>query len=728
MIRKLAVSLHKDFLGLALTVIAAVLVGSLPLAEFLFGREILSIDMTFYWDVARRSFFETGSYWWDQCNNGYSLAQNPLYGIFSILNWPFFIFENFTARRIEFLSFHMLFAFSSYLWLRSLKFESIATAIAILIFCGSSLTAELVWRNKPYLFPMIFVPVCGFFAGKSLTEQSFLRSPIWGFFAGVAAGAGFLAGDVLAPAYCALAAVATQWAIYHQTKTHKNAWLMCITYLAGVTGLLLTMSFTIQEILEVTKTSTRSGGLTPGETLTFSFHPIRILEFLYPFFGDSGHPGFTGGKYTSSMVPGVWWYSRVTFGVVGCALSIAGLVFAAKSRPLRGFFLCIGFLVFVSFGMWNPIVEWFVVHSAALRMFRYPAKAILPAAVLMMPIVANAIGVFKLFLISRFRDKRMAGFAFFAIAAIGILNPALSSPLFEVSSIHPDNTPPLLRDLQPAPARDNRVIAYSGDIPSTKLSLEHIAVMESTPMYWRLNGVGCPEATISYSHLVGPFEGMGALSRERLGISHILTSKQYFELAQSKSLAEGLTISGRSGTDDVILLSANMPPNRFSVVSKWKMFSPPISYETQGMSSGNTYVSSDFFLDQSGTLQPGSNAEPSISEPGDVESEVCQQTVDGIYDSVVAAGSFKVNTKCPGLFVLNSRFTAGWRATVDGRPVRILRASMHMLGVEVPQGQSLIDIKYAPGFRPIWVKTSIFLQSALLMVLASLGILIPLRS
>jgi uncharacterized membrane protein YfhO len=50
-----------------------------------------------------------------------------------------------------------------------------------------------------------------------------------------------------------------------------------------------------------------------------------------------------------------------------------------------------------------------------------------------------------------------------------------------------------------------------------------------------------------------------------------------------------------------------------------------------------------------------------------------------------------------GLLVLRERWTPGWRARVDGRPVSVLRVDGLLRGVEVPAGETMVEMTYRPA-------------------------------
>lgn len=57
----------------------------------------------------------------------------------------------------------------------------------------------------------------------------------------------------------------------------------------------------------------------------------------------------------------------------------------------------------------------------------------------------------------------------------------------------------------------------------------------------------------------------------------------------------------------------------------------------------------------------------------------------------------------PGVLLLNDRWDPNWRATVDGKPVPILRANYLMRAVGVPEGEHVVEFRYRPPMKLLWV-------------------------
>ena len=58
--------------------------------------------------------------------------------------------------------------------------------------------------------------------------------------------------------------------------------------------------------------------------------------------------------------------------------------------------------------------------------------------------------------------------------------------------------------------------------------------------------------------------------------------------------------------------------------------------------------------------------------------------------------AYRVTNACDGFVVFAEPFYPGWRVSVDGRRVPILRANMAFSAVMLPPGTHLIERRYVP--------------------------------
>ncbi len=64
---------------------------------------------------------------------------------------------------------------------------------------------------------------------------------------------------------------------------------------------------------------------------------------------------------------------------------------------------------------------------------------------------------------------------------------------------------------------------------------------------------------------------------------------------------------------------------------------------------------------------------------------------------------FTANAKTPAVLLLNDKFDAGWRVTVDGQPAPLLRCNFLMRGVPVAAGTHEVQFYYSQPEKPLFV-------------------------
>jgi hypothetical protein len=57
----------------------------------------------------------------------------------------------------------------------------------------------------------------------------------------------------------------------------------------------------------------------------------------------------------------------------------------------------------------------------------------------------------------------------------------------------------------------------------------------------------------------------------------------------------------------------------------------------------------------------------------------------------------------PSILLLNDRFDPNWNVSVDGKPAELLRCNYLMRGVQVPQGEHLVEFKFQPPIKGLYV-------------------------
>jgi hypothetical protein len=65
--------------------------------------------------------------------------------------------------------------------------------------------------------------------------------------------------------------------------------------------------------------------------------------------------------------------------------------------------------------------------------------------------------------------------------------------------------------------------------------------------------------------------------------------------------------------------------------------------------------------------------------------------------------SLKAKATAPSVLLLNDKYDANWKVSVDGQPASLLRCNYVMRGVQVPAGDHTIEFRYEPPLRMLYV-------------------------
>jgi hypothetical protein len=82
----------------------------------------------------------------------------------------------------------------------------------------------------------------------------------------------------------------------------------------------------------------------------------------------------------------------------------------------------------------------------------------------------------------------------------------------------------------------------------------------------------------------------------------------------------------------------------------------------------------------------------------------------------------QVEANAPGYVVVSDAFDPGWRATVDGLPVPLLRANIAFRAVPIPAGRHTVEMLYRPGAVSLGLAASVAsVLATCIVALARLG-------
>jgi hypothetical protein len=75
---------------------------------------------------------------------------------------------------------------------------------------------------------------------------------------------------------------------------------------------------------------------------------------------------------------------------------------------------------------------------------------------------------------------------------------------------------------------------------------------------------------------------------------------------------------------------------------------------------------------------------------------------------------FAASATGPSILLLNDRYDANWRVTVDGQPAQLLRCNYLMRGVYLPSGQHTVEFSFSMPSKPLYITLAALLVSLLL--------------
>ncbi|MBP6472474.1 MAG: hypothetical protein KBE23_12920 [Chloroflexi bacterium] len=142
------------------------------------------------------------------------------------------------------------------------------------------------------------------------------------------------------------------WRLRNRQSPISNLLLVLVAVLLA----LLLTAVQLLPTLELTSLSSRQGGLTPNEVLSFSWHPLLIGRSLLPAFGQSLFSEYVAFLPITALVlavMGAWQWRRRPGVLAALALTAVGL--------------------FLALGVFNPLY-WLLARLPGFDLFRVPAR------------------------------------------------------------------------------------------------------------------------------------------------------------------------------------------------------------------------------------------------------------------------------------------------------------------------------------------------------------------
>ncbi len=80
----------------------------------------------------------------------------------------------------------------------------------------------------------------------------------------------------------------------------------------------------------------------------------------------------------------------------------------------------------------------------------------------------------------------------------------------------------------------------------------------------------------------------------------------------------------------------------------------------------------------------------------------------------------QTDAAAPSILLCNDRWSANWKAFVDGQPVPLLRCNFLMRGVQTPAGSHQVEMRYEQPARMLWVSFATLAAGALILAFLAL--------
>lgn len=78
----------------------------------------------------------------------------------------------------------------------------------------------------------------------------------------------------------------------------------------------------------------------------------------------------------------------------------------------------------------------------------------------------------------------------------------------------------------------------------------------------------------------------------------------------------------------------------------------------------------------------------------------------------------KAQADVPAVLLLNDKHDPNWQVTVDGQPAALLRCNYLMRGVQIPQGEHLIEFHFRPPINSLYLSLAAIAMGGVLLILA----------
>jgi hypothetical protein len=649
--------------------------------------------------------------WSDQIFGGFPVFGEGQIGAFYIPNLIlFWIFPTWLAFNLGYVLTFFIAGVGTFYYLRFLKLGKLASLFGAIAFSFSFFfIGHIIHYNLIQVASLL--PLIILFWEKFLSGRKIFDLAIFAFLVSQSIFASFYQLTFYTLLAIGCLTIFRSWRL---TLFEK------LKLLAGLAaGVIFAFSLSAIQVLasfEFMKLTLRGFGLGVADLAKFPYPPQNLINFFFPyFFGDPSKANYP--PYGPTW--GIFWENASYFGIIPIVLAIIGiyLIFRVKSKIFL-FWAFLGFFALLfTLGKFGPL--FFLIELPPLNFFRVPSRFLL--LVIFSTTVITAFALEKI--TRRFKFKKVLVLTIIAVTFLDLyllganynggarLQTWLESPdtadfltsqkdVLRIYSIgQSDNWNHIYKNVSQGWRRE-RAEAFL----STRAILD-----PNTNLIWGISQAGgYAAAQTRRSTLVqqiieegidktGDTIKISSTSAKLLtaaGVSHLVTTKELQDPSFSKVFESNW---GNTGSKYYIFANSEKTNLAKIVFNTAKVSTVGELVETLHQTDLERKVIIEEELPLN--LKPG---------PAQIELEKMENM----------GWKFKANLTSPGLLVVAKSWYPGWRATVNGKQTKVLKANANSQALVLPEGESQIILYYAPYWLVIGGLTSLCSHLLLFFLLA----------
>ena len=473
----------------------------------------------------------------------------------------------------------------------------------------------------------------------------------------------------------------------------------------------------IMPTMEGMKVSNRAGGLKFSEATEFPLKPSHLLMFLLPY--KFGNPALGTYNFWKNSI---FWENCAFSGIITIILAIIAIVLLIRSSEVRFWTVLLLLSILLSLGKATPLYRicWKIVPG--MNLFRFPQRFML-VGVLCLAMLSSA-GI-------DFLTKKLGSHSL--ICAVSILILLCELFIFSTTQVNTIDSAALLE--KPASVKfleSNPGIyrlGHIGELESWKMSAYDVAKgwHKNLEPYLRYRTMLAPEFNMVFGVEAVGSQGQYGIDRIKTLIAWIQGARFYSDYValvpessikilgvqnvryvfsefriQNRYLEPIASISFGKKTREIIIYRNLLEQPRAFVRGNYKLIRHPENIFLDTLFGKNFDPAKEVIIEEKPPkgFKTGGEGTARIKYYGSREVKIDVKTAGG------------------GILVLSDSYYPGWKAKLDGKPVKILRANFAFRGVFVPDGKHEVEFHYSPGN----IKSGAFISLLFLAVLLVLAI------